>query len=256
MHDYFFIIGAMRTGTTYLSTVLDEHPEIEMAKPFSPEPKYFVKKTLNEPFDEQDYTKAFFKKNTAIRGEKTVFYNEIESAVQYISTYLPNSRIIYILRDPILRAISNYYFTVENGSGVETLGINEALRLESEQRCEHFDRTKFTTCPLRHIGKGEYIDKIEMLHRYFPKDQIRLLIHEEIIGNLETVQSIYQFVGADSNFIPTQLNNFINAGVRLKADKIYEIVSSETLDYLKKHFEPFNERLFKHLGRRIEFWIS
>lgn len=256
MPEYFFIVGAMRTGTTYLSTLLDEHSEIEMAKPFSPEPKYFINRSLNESFDEEDYTQSFFKETTPIRGEKTVFYNEIESVIQYISTYLPNSKIIYILRDPILRAISNYNFTVENGGGVESLDINQALTLEAEQRCEKFDNTKFTTCPVRHIGKGEYINKIEMLHKYFPKEQVLILIHEEIIGNLNAIQSVYNYVGASSDFIPTQLNNFINAGVRLKANKIEEMISAETLDYLKRHFKSFNDRLYKYLDRKVEHWIS
>ena len=42
MPDHFVIVGAQRSGTTYLYGLLDEHPEIEMAKPVRPEPKFFL----------------------------------------------------------------------------------------------------------------------------------------------------------------------------------------------------------------------
>ena len=42
MTRHFFIAGAQRSGTTYLYRLLDEHPEIEMAKPERPEPKFFL----------------------------------------------------------------------------------------------------------------------------------------------------------------------------------------------------------------------
>ena len=48
MTNHFFIVGAQRCGTTYLYNLLDEHPEIEMAKPVKPEPKFFMKDDLFE----------------------------------------------------------------------------------------------------------------------------------------------------------------------------------------------------------------
>ena len=42
MPDHFVIVGAQRSGTTYLYGLLDEHPEIEMARPVRPEPKFFL----------------------------------------------------------------------------------------------------------------------------------------------------------------------------------------------------------------------
>ena len=35
-----FIVGAQRSGTSYLYKCLDIHPNIEMAKPSIPEPKF------------------------------------------------------------------------------------------------------------------------------------------------------------------------------------------------------------------------
>jgi hypothetical protein len=40
--DHFFIVGAQRSGTTYLYHLLSEHPSINMATPVWPEPKFFL----------------------------------------------------------------------------------------------------------------------------------------------------------------------------------------------------------------------
>jgi hypothetical protein len=39
---HFVIPGAQRSGTTLLWRLLDQHPEIQMARPLRPEPKYFL----------------------------------------------------------------------------------------------------------------------------------------------------------------------------------------------------------------------
>ena len=39
-----FIIGCQRCGTSNLYGYLDQHPNIHLAKPIRPEPKYFLQK--------------------------------------------------------------------------------------------------------------------------------------------------------------------------------------------------------------------
>ena len=62
----FLIIGGMRCATTYLATVLDQNPEIEMAKPFLPEPKYFLE------INNKDEYLSKFTNPQLVCGEKTV----------------------------------------------------------------------------------------------------------------------------------------------------------------------------------------
>ena len=38
----FIIGGAPRSGTTWLTAALDRHPDIWVAKPLRPEPKFFL----------------------------------------------------------------------------------------------------------------------------------------------------------------------------------------------------------------------
>lgn len=39
---HLFIVGAQRSGSTYLYELLDSHPEVSMAHPVRPEPKFFL----------------------------------------------------------------------------------------------------------------------------------------------------------------------------------------------------------------------
>jgi hypothetical protein len=83
MTEHFFIIGAQRTGTTYLYHLLAEHPEIEMAQPLKPEPKYFLIDSLFAQGLETYQTRYFSGKSGVwLRGEKSTSYIESEKAAE------------------------------------------------------------------------------------------------------------------------------------------------------------------------------
>ena len=44
-NNNFFIVGAQRSGTTWLYRMLQQHPQIALAEPCSPEAKYFLQPT-------------------------------------------------------------------------------------------------------------------------------------------------------------------------------------------------------------------
>ena len=81
---HFFIIGAQRSGTTSLAKILDEHPQIIMAKPFRPEPKYFIN-TDYANLNYNQYLKLFFPKisNNKLLGEKTTAYMDNDVFCRY-----------------------------------------------------------------------------------------------------------------------------------------------------------------------------
>src|SRR5712691_8572726 len=108
--DHFVIVGAQRCGTTYLYRLLDEHPEIEMAKPLRPEPKFFLDDD-RFPLGLSYYESQFFSEaGPRVRGEKSTSYIESDVAAQRIKATLPGAPMVAVLRDPVERAISNYRF--------------------------------------------------------------------------------------------------------------------------------------------------
>ena len=53
-----FIVGVQRCGTTFLYHLLDQHPQITMARPVRPEPKVFLSDSVTGDAAAYD-TKSF-----------------------------------------------------------------------------------------------------------------------------------------------------------------------------------------------------
>src|SRR5262245_14449285 len=165
MIEHFFVVGAQRSGTTYLYYMLDEHPEIEMAKPIRPEPKFFMQDVFLES-QPKDYERIYFgaKSDAQFRGEKTASYIESPLAAKRIAQWYPNAKILFLLREPIARAISNYHFSAANK--LETLPLEEAIRTE-EQRRENYDHDRISASPFAYLQRGIYIDYIRVYEQFF-----------------------------------------------------------------------------------------
>ena len=111
-----FLVGAMKSATTSLHNYLDLHPEIFMTQDPWKEPGYFVKEiNLGKGID---WYLDLFKeaKNEKFLGESTTDYTKSPNYLgvpERIHDFCPNAKIIYIMRDPIERAMSQYWWEVQ-----------------------------------------------------------------------------------------------------------------------------------------------
>ena len=96
--------------------MLDKYDAICMAKPVFPEPKYFIHKKSNY-FNYTSYLNTHFKhqKNEKILGEKGTSYIEHPETSILFKKFFKNPKIILALRNPVERAISNYFFLLTMG---------------------------------------------------------------------------------------------------------------------------------------------
>lgn len=242
----FFIVGAQRSGSTYLSTLLDEHPEICMAKPTTPEPKYFINKSLYN-VSTSEYIKLHFNNpecSSQLYGEKSTSYYEFEESAHLISHLYPFSKIIFILRDPVERAFSNYFFSVKNGIEKRTI---EDVFLHETQITPIYD-SNLSTNPFDYVGRGEYKKYIDLYLKYFKKEQIKILIFEETINNFSMIQGLFKFLNVDENYIPKSLMLKINEST----NKTY--IPDKVRQKLKLYFEKTFPQLERFLGRDLNVW--
>lgn len=246
MSEHFFIVGAQRSGTTYLYQVLDEHPQIEMAKPARPEPKFFHVDSLFEKglIFYQDH---YFNNNTSIElyGEKSTTYIESEKAARRIAGCYPQAKILVVLRDPIERAVSNYWLSVNNGW--ETLSIEEAFRGEDSRRFD-YDPEKISVSPYAYLKRGCYIDYLLMYESYFPIENINVILYEQLVGSEAHILDVCVFLGV-SEFASTILHTTINKG-----NKPATSLSPELRQYLLDYFAEPNARLAEHLNVSLQEW--
>lgn len=248
--EHFFIVGAQRSGTTYLYQLCAEHPQIEMAQPTKPEPKFFIKDGEFE-LGLDHYKKKYFKqgKEAKIFGEKSTSYIEIEKAAERISRSFPSARIIFIFRDPVERAVSNYWFSVKNG--FETLPIEEAFYKE-EQRWKNFDSEKVSVSPYAYLRRGLYIDYLEMYQKYFPIHQTHVVIQEQITRSTLPLRDLYSFLGIETEFTPSTIHHVINAN----DNRPNEALDPTLAQYLRNYFAESTTALALRLCNPLIEWRS
>jgi hypothetical protein len=205
--DHFVIVGAQRCGTTYLYRLLDEHPEIEMAKPLRPEPKFFLddaRYARGLAYYESEY---FSDPAAHVRGEKATSYLESEVAAQRIKAMLPGAPVLVLLRDPVARAVSNYRFSAQHGN--EDLPLDEALRVSATGQ-RPFDPARFSVSPYAYLPRGRYVDALEAFSRHVPREQIHVVFYEELVAG-SVLPALYERLGVDPAFAPGALGAVVNA---------------------------------------------
>ena len=235
------IIGAQRSGTTYLYTILDEHPEICMAKPIKPEPKFFLS---------DDYYKGksfYFNKyfshknnNHKVFIEKSTSYYEFEKVPKRLISEFANTKIIFLLRNPVERAFSNYFFSKNNN--LETRTIEEVFIYNKP--IPEYPKT-ISTNPFDYLERGVYIKYIKIYLKYIPAENFYIYASDDIIENITEIQKLYKKLNVSENFVPNSLTKKINKNEKKHA------MSIEIIYTLNKYYEQYNKELEDFLARKI-----
>jgi hypothetical protein len=241
----FIIVGAQRSGSTFLYQMLCEHPEICMAGPVRPEPKYFLADPSS--LSAADYEQKYFAARRPVQhalGEKSTSYYESETAAQSIKQILPAAKIIFILRNPSERAISNYYFSFNNG--IESRSITQVF-IEKTAAPE-FDRNHISVNPFDYIHRSEYYKFVAIYQRLFPAQQIFFCTLENLLQVPTELQRLADFIGLKNSFTGALINEAVNSSERPKSENIKV---TETLD---NYFLPYNRTLETMTNLDLSCW--
>ena len=244
--DRFFIIGAMRSATTYLATILDEHPEVCMAKPLvAPERKFFLKDdeyARGPGYYESEYFGNCGK--AVVFGEKTVHYCERDDAAARIKAFYPSSKIIMILRNPVFRALSNYFFSRQNG--LETRGIEDVFL--NDVPPPEYDR-RMLVSPFDYLARGVYLEHIKRYERRFPSSSIRILVMEKFVGIRDEIANLYDFLGVAGDYLPRSVAFRIHSTGTDMAG-----INAKVLSRLQDYYSGKNCLLAGHLDVDLDIW--
>jgi hypothetical protein len=132
MRPSFIVVGAAKSGTSSLAHYLMQHPKIYM-----PDRELHFFDARGGYADRWKYGVEWYENQFAsadshhLCGEKTPTYAYIPSVPKRMNAVVPDIKLIWILRDPVYRAYSNYWHAV--CEGVELLDFDEAVRMESER---------------------------------------------------------------------------------------------------------------------------
>ena len=285
----FMIIGAQKSGTTWLWRMLDQHPGTDL--PETKEIHYFggIEKHQQGPewyyahFDGLDTSKVIGEASTTYLYDTIpYFYNDsrqIETDSSYppipelITNEFPDIKIIITLRNPVKRAVSAYKHWMRR-QFKEKDGVPPNLGIE---------KTGLEYPKMRILEYGYYARYIKCWQRYVPPERMRIYIFEEdIIKTPEaTLTDVYNFLGLESSFRPPALREPVHqtwsltrsylryyadpVSRRLLGSRLFNIVDkldflesrsikASDIPFLKTHYKPHIEALEALLERDLSSW--
>ncbi|MGA9382251.1 MAG: sulfotransferase [Phormidium sp.] len=192
------IVGAAKAGTTSLLRYLAQHPEIHTHS--RPEMTFFL---LKDEFD-RGYDEAFTKyfgdggneQQVIIAKNPSIMHSD--EAVQRLYIHNPNVNIALMLRNPIDRAYSAYWFSRRRGwDNGET--FEEAIQMESKYLSEGWLQRRMST----HLYNSTYYEHIIKLLDQFGKEKVHVFLLEDLKANpIEVCQKIFGLLNIDASFSP------------------------------------------------------
>jgi hypothetical protein len=183
MFPSFIIIGAMKCGTSSLYHYLRLHPEVGMSD--IKEVDFFIKENN---FDKGvDWYESRFQGDFKIFGEASPNYSKAHyfaGVPQRMYELLPNTKLIYLVRDPVERIISHY--THNYSEGREHRSIDEVL--------QKLDGNHYVIC-------SKYFWQLQQYLEFFSEDQM-LVVPSFRLKNerRSTLQQIFEFLEVDDSF--------------------------------------------------------
>jgi len=209
----FLIVGAAKSGTGSLSYILNQSSSIFRSE--QKELMFFDKEdfknsinfileypTKYKKFDwgenKNELIKEYEKNFEDARKDQLLFeatpsYMASEKAPKRISKTIENVQLIFIMRDPVDRAYSQYWHHVRAGRAI--YGFRNQIKYESPYILE----------------MGRYKSQIERYLRYFSKDQMKFIIFENFIKNTQKqVNSVLDFLEVDDELNLNEIKSHKN----------------------------------------------
>lgn len=182
-YPFFICPGAQKSGTTYLYNLLRQSDELCFS--VKKETHFFAHNSKYEAGIEAFYNRFMPDAKTRYLADFSQSYLADQDALIRIKEHLgDNVKMVLILRDPVMRAFSNYKMLLlearENRSFHDVI-LGELNKNESD----------------RNIAKrGLYTEQLDNLFEIFSPEQIMILEFSEFIHNPEkAVNSIFNFIG-------------------------------------------------------------
>jgi hypothetical protein len=145
-----------------------------------------------------------------------------------MTTDLPTARAILLLRHPVDRAYSHYWY--QRSLGFEKRSFEQAVRDELRAPDDQ---------PFRHLGDGRYGPILHRLDQHVPDDRRLVLLFDDLRADAEgTFGSVCRFIGVDHDRAPEEVGAVVNATTML-------------------HSEWLREQMLRwHAWRRLPFGIA
>jgi len=251
----FLIIGAAKAGTTAVYAYLSQHPQVFMSE--WKEPSFFALEGNPTPFagprdavGERQRTRNLARYQELFRdaghqlavGEASTLYLFTEQAAARIRHYLPDVKLIAILRNPVERAYSAYRY-LRRDEREPLPSFEEALAAEDSRLLANWE-------PIwAYRGGGRYYAQIKRYLDLFPRDQIAIYLYEDFERRPAGVlREMFAFLGVDSTFEPDMSIRY-NVSGDVRSRLVHSLFAAPSAT--KEIFRPLLPRAMRQRLRGI-----
>jgi len=286
------IAGVEKGGTTWLGNCLGHHPRILYGPaPSQPDLEFnaFVDRIADDPLRfRREFMRVFNRRPRSgdVVVGKSVDILHVPRVANAVHRHNPFCRILVILRDPVDRAYSSYWYQLYRGKETSAT-FEEAIRREEDLKSRDG-----ALCHLAYLEKGKYVEHLERLITVFGEDQVHVLLLEDLRSDRQNaLNDVARFLGlAPVSWPDSPAKNrakvnrwqllaravhgesWVKMLIRrvtskeLRRNVLWWLrranaverspppMNAETRAELTDFFRPYNERLEAFLGRRLEDW--
>jgi hypothetical protein len=250
----FLIVGAQKAGTTFLYQELIRHPNVLPA--LTKEIHYFDDRYARWRNAYAGFFPAVPRaagRSRYVTGEASPGYVFHPHAARRIASDLPDAKLVLLVRDPVVRAHSQYLH--ERRLGFEDAPtFAEALAREEERLDGELERMLsddgYVSFSWRHHSyhrRGQYLDQVLRAEAAVGADRLLVLRSEDLFRDpIGAVAMVAGFLGLPP-WTPDAVGpNDMRSGAGAPIDPDVE-------RQLRAHFRPYNDALAAHLGRDLRW---
>ncbi|HEY5220105.1 MAG TPA: sulfotransferase [Gemmatimonadaceae bacterium] len=192
----FLVIGAQKCATSWLFYCLREHPQLCLPEK-KREPDYIGGATFRARGADWYFNLVGNREPGQLAGAVSVEYLFDANAAPEVARLLPNAKLLAVLREPLDRAISAYYWLIRKRL-IEKAGLVPALEMGLR------DVERGTQSPFAELlQRGLYGEQLNRYLQHFPAEALLIAAYEDIANDpARSLSSVYAYLGVDSAFIP------------------------------------------------------
>ena len=270
----FLVIGVPKGGTTSLAAYLAAHPGVHMA--WQKEVDFF--QAHWERGVDWYRTNFAAARPGQLVGEATPWYLAHPQAPERMAAVVPRARLVALLRNPVDRAYSQYWWQRAHRSEARSFAAAVADELRDPGQVPR-------GMPVGYLAAGRYAEQLARVSAHFPREALLVRLTEDLAhDSAALVAEVCRHIGADPDVVPANVARSYNAAFEFRSLRLFRLmqryrawrrlglgvagrldawnrrrISYAPLDpalrrRLVEHFRPANAELAEWLGRDLSAW--
>ena len=194
----FVIAGAPKCATSSLYDAIAAHPGVRRG--VRKEPTNFIhypgsslRSRMHQPFARPGI----------LSGEGSVEYFSHPDAPASVASVIPRAKLLFVFREPVARAWSDYRMFVRSGHEKEAFEprVRRAMKWladpDADSLCDAAATRAFN--PLRYVLCGLYGRLLQRWLSHFPREQVKVVFSSELVRQpQEELAGVFEFLGLPS----------------------------------------------------------